>query len=122
MTTRPELVLTYLQMLVVSVGLVIPQIMKQWNVQYPSMLIAALYAGSLVGAIVCGYAVDYVGRKIVWQVSLFIVTIFTMVAASSPNFAALAVFIGLQTVGAGGNSKSCCTTIRARCTHKYSCH
>lgn len=92
-------------MLVVSVGLVIPQIMKQWNIEHPSMLIAALYAGSLVGAIVAGYAVDLVGRKIVWQVSLFIVTIFTMVAASSPDFTALAIFIGLQTVGAGGNSK-----------------
>ena len=90
-------------MLVISVGLVIPQITKQWNVEHPSMLIAALYAGSLVGAILCGYAVDYVGRKIVWQVSLFVVTIFTMVAASSPNFAALAVFIAFQTVGAGGN-------------------
>ena len=93
------------QMLAVSVGLVLPQIMKQWDVKYPSMLIAALYAGALVGAVVCGYAVDYVGRKIVWQISLFVVSIFTMIAASSPNFAALAVFIGFQTVGAGGNRK-----------------
>lgn len=69
------------------------------------MLIAALYAGSLVGAMVAGYAVDFVGRKIVWQISLFIVSIFTMVAASSPNFIALAIFISLQTIGAGGNSK-----------------
>lgn len=91
-------------MLVVSIGLVIPQIVKQWDVRYPSMLIAALYAGSLVGAILCGFAIDYVGRKIVWQTSLFVVTIFTMVAAGSPNFAALAIFIGLQTIGAGGNS------------------
>ncbi|OAL43411.1 sugar transporter [Pyrenochaeta sp. DS3sAY3a] len=91
------------QMLVVSVGLVIPQIMKQWDVKYPSMLIASLYAGSLVGALLCGLLLDVIGRKLVWQTSLFAVTIFTLIAASSPNFTALALFIGFQCVGAGGN-------------------
>lgn len=90
-------------MLVVSIGLVIPQILKQWEVKYPAMLVTALYAGSLVGAILCGFGIDYLGRKIVWQSSLFVVTIFTMLAAASPNFAALAIFIGFQTIGAGGN-------------------
>lgn len=92
-------------MLVVSIGLVIPQIVKQWNVKYPSMLVAALYTGSLIGAALCGFGIDYIGRKIVWQSSLFVVTIFTMLAASSPNFTALALFIGFQTIGAGGNSE-----------------
>ncbi|KAH7405625.1 sugar transporter [Phaeosphaeria sp. MPI-PUGE-AT-0046c] len=91
------------QMLVVSVGLVIPQITKQWDVKYPSMLIASLYAGALVGALLCGFLLDTIGRKLVWQNSLFVVTIFTLIAASSPNFTALAIFIGLQCVGAGGN-------------------
>src|SRR5690349_13209954 len=93
-------------MLVVSIGLVIPQIVKQWDVKYPSMLVASLYAGSLVGAALCGFAIDYSGRRLVWQTSLFVVTIFTMVAASSPNFTALAILFGFQTVGAGGNSKT----------------
>lgn len=92
-------------MLVVSVGLVIPQIVKQWDVTYPSMITAALYTGSLIGALSCGLAADLIGRKLIWQLSLFVVTIFTLVAAASPNFTALAIFIGLQTIGAGGNSK-----------------
>ena len=92
-------------MLVVSIGLVIPQIVKQWDIKYLSMLVAALYAGSLVGAAIVGFSIDYLGRKVVWQSSLFVVTIFTMIAASSPSFADLAIFIGLQTVGAEGNSK-----------------
>ncbi|KAL6702384.1 hypothetical protein ACN47E_002350 [Coniothyrium glycines] len=91
------------QMLVVSIGLVIPQIVKQWDVKYPSMLVASLYSGSLVGALLCGFLIDIVGRKVVWQVSLFVVTITTLIAAGSPNFTALAIFIGFQTVGAGGN-------------------
>ncbi|XHF99942.1 hypothetical protein AWENTII_003423 [Aspergillus wentii] len=91
------------QMLAVSVGLVLPQVKKQWDVQYPSMITAALYAGSLVGAIICGLAADLVGRRLLWQISLFVVTVFTMIAAASPSFTALAVFIGLQSIGAGGN-------------------
>ncbi|PLB53076.1 sugar transporter [Aspergillus steynii IBT 23096] len=91
------------QMLAVSVGLVLPQITKQWDTKYPSMLTAALYSGSLVGALGCGHAADMIGRRLVWQISLFVVTIFTMIAAASPNFAALAAFIGLQMVGGGGN-------------------
>lgn len=92
-------------MLVVSVGLVMPQVTKEWDVRYPSMITAALYAGSLVGAILCGYAADVIGRRLIWQLSLLEVTIFTMVSAASPNFTALALFIGLQTIGAGGNSE-----------------
>lgn len=91
------------QMLPVAVGLVIPQITKEWDTQYPEMIIAALYAGSLVGALLCGAMVDVVGRKLVWQSSLLFVTVFAMVSAGSPSFAALCVFVGLQAVGAGGN-------------------
>ncbi|KAI0170360.1 sugar transporter [Pestalotiopsis sp. NC0098] len=91
------------QMLPVAVGLVMPQITKEWDTQYPEMIIAALYAGSLVGALLCGAMVDVVGRKLVWQSSLLFVTVFAMVSAGSPSFAALCVFVGLQAVGAGGN-------------------
>lgn len=77
----------------VSIGLVIPQIVKQWDVKYPSMLVAALFARSLVGAAVYGSAIDCLGRKLVWQTSLFVVTCFTMVAAASSDFVALAIFI-----------------------------
>lgn len=86
-----------------AVGLVLPQVMKQWNIVHPELIILALYAGSLVGALVCGFAVDFIGRKIVWQVSLLFVAIFTLVSAASPNFAALCVFVGLQGLAAGGN-------------------
>ncbi|KAM0414683.1 hypothetical protein ACHAPT_013486, partial [Fusarium lateritium] len=67
------------------------------------MIIAALYAGSLMGAVNCGFGVDIIGRKLVWQFTLLFVTIFTLISAGSPNFAALCVFIGLQGIGAGGN-------------------
>ncbi|KAF3051138.1 hypothetical protein E8E11_009334 [Didymella keratinophila] len=77
--------------------------MKQWDVRYPSLLIASPYTGSLIGALLCGTLLDKIGRKLVWQTSLFVVTIFTLIAAGSPNFTVLAIFIGLQCIGAGGN-------------------
>lgn len=111
-----QLRLTDLQMLVVSIGLVLPQVTKQWNVDKPGLIIVSLYTGSLIGAAGCGYLLDVIGRKLVWQTSLFLVTIFTLIAAGSPNFYALGVFIGLQTIGAGGNSRTCyCTIVGAIC-------
>jgi MFS family permease len=92
------------QMLVVSIGVVMPQVTKQWDVERAGLITASLYTGSLIGAVLCGYFLDIVGRKLVWQGSLFVVTVFTLIAAGSPNFTALAIFIGLQTIGAGGNS------------------
>lgn len=92
-------------MLPVAVSLALPQVTKQWEIKYPELIILALYAGSLVGALICGLTVDFLGRKLVWQTSLLIVTIFTLVSASSPNFAALCVFVGFQGLAAGGNCK-----------------
>lgn len=90
-------------MLAISLSLILPQIGKQWNVKHSEFAVAALYAGSLLGAILCGLSVDVIGRKLVWQVSILVVAVFTMIEAASPNFASLCVLIVLQTTGAGGN-------------------
>ncbi|KAJ3512678.1 hypothetical protein NM208_g15290 [Fusarium decemcellulare] len=84
------------QMLPVAASLVLPQIVKEWNIKYPEMIIAALYAGSLTGALSCGILVDIIGRRLVWQTSLIMVTVFTLICAGSLNFPALCVFIALQ--------------------------
>ncbi|KAF4465711.1 sugar transporter [Fusarium albosuccineum] len=54
----------------------------------------------LTGALSCGILVDIIGRRLVWQTSLIMVTVFTLICAGSPNFPALCVFVALQAVGA----------------------
>ncbi|KEF51730.1 uncharacterized protein A1O9_12067 [Exophiala aquamarina CBS 119918] len=90
-------------MLLVSVGLVIPQVGKEFVSKSPSFAVMALYVGLLVGALSCGFLVDLIGRRLVWIMSLFLVSIFTMICAAAPNFAALCVFIVLQAIAGGGN-------------------
>ncbi|QLI72257.1 Major facilitator-type transporter hxnZ [Metarhizium brunneum] len=91
------------QLIIVSLALTQPQVVKQWHVKYPAMIICAVYVGALLGSILCGFSVDIIGRRLVWQVSLIFVSIWTLDCAASPNFAVLAVFVGLQAGGGGGN-------------------
>lgn len=50
-----------------------------------------------------GLGSDVIGRKIGFNMTLGITSVFGMVAASSPNFAAVAVFAALWSFGVGGN-------------------
>ncbi|KAM3451585.1 hypothetical protein BB8028_0005g11840 [Beauveria bassiana] len=90
-------------MLPASVGIVLPQIVKQWSVKYPSMILLPGGVGALLGALLCGMFADFVGRIVIWRCSLLLVAVFTLTAAASPNFTVLSVFLGLQTLAAGGN-------------------
>ena len=57
----------------------------------------------LVGAVFWGLFADVVGRKIAFNISLFICAIFTIVAGASPNWESLGFFIAAGAFGAGGN-------------------
>ncbi|KAJ0123908.1 hypothetical protein J7T55_012380 [Diaporthe amygdali] len=91
------------QMLLVSVSLVTPQASMEFDPQYPTLLSAALYAGLVIGALSVGQLADIVGRFLVWQLSIFGVAIFSMIAASAPNWTALNVFVALTGIFGGGN-------------------
>lgn len=92
-------------MLLVSISLVTPQAAMEFGPKYPTLLSASNYAGLLVGAVVLGALADNIGRRLVWQTSIFGISIFTMVAASSPNWAALNVFLCICGLFGGGNRK-----------------
>ncbi|KAF7556450.1 hypothetical protein G7Z17_g1442 [Cylindrodendrum hubeiense] len=91
------------QMLLVSISLVTPQAAMEFGPKYATLLSASNYAGLLVGAIVLGGLADNIGRRLVWQASIFGISIFTMIAASSPNWAALNVFLAICGLFGGGN-------------------
>lgn len=63
----------------------------------------AVYVGMLVGAIFWGLSADIIGRKWAFNCSLFICSIFAILAGSSPNWIALGVFVCFSAFGAGGN-------------------
>lgn len=83
--------------------MVMPQASKEFSPQYATLLSAAQYAGLLVGAILFGFLADITGRRLAWQLSIFGVAAFTMICASSPNWAALNVFVAIRGLFGGGN-------------------
>jgi MFS family permease len=59
--------------------------------------------GLLVGAIFWGFGCDIFGRRWAFNLTIGVTALFGMVAAGSPNFAAIGVFAALWSVGVGGN-------------------
>ncbi|KAL4805427.1 major facilitator superfamily domain-containing protein [Aspergillus unguis] len=91
------------QILLISISIIMPNAAKEFGPKYQVLLTASLYAGLFVGVITCGVLADLLGRKLVWQLSIFGVSIVTLLAASSPNWAALNVWTSLCGLLAGGN-------------------
>ncbi|EXA30562.1 hypothetical protein FOVG_18087 [Fusarium oxysporum f. sp. pisi HDV247] len=57
----------------------------------------------LFGALFLGTLADNIGRRLVWQLSIFGCSIVTTIAACSPNWTALNIFIVLIGLFSGGN-------------------
>ena len=79
----------------------------EFNPGYPNGLTIAAYVGMLVGALFWGIGADVIGRKIAFNVSLIICSIFAIVAGASPNWEVLGLFVCLSAFSAGGNALSC---------------
>lgn len=75
----------------------------EFTPSYNKALTIAVYMGMLFGALFWGLSADIIGRRFAFNVSLFICSIFTIVAGASPNWVALAVFIAFLGFGGGGN-------------------
>ncbi|KAH8702349.1 major facilitator superfamily domain-containing protein [Talaromyces proteolyticus] len=91
------------QMLLVSISIITPNTAKEFGPAHATLLSASLYAGLLVGAILYGVAADYMGRKLVWQLSIYGVSVITMLSASATSWTAVNVWMTLNGLFAGGN-------------------
>ena len=69
----------------------------------PPFLTLAQNLGLLVGAIFWGFGCDIYGRRWAFNLTIGITAVFGMAAAGSPNFAGIAVFAALWSIGVGGN-------------------
>lgn len=104
------------QMLLVSISLVGPQAAYEFGPRYETLISASLYAGMLIGALIAGYLADAIGRRMVWLLSLFGISVFTLISAGSPSWTALNIFVALSSLFGGGN----CTSTSSRLwSHLY---
>ena len=84
-------------------SLIFTPITNEFNPKRPPLLTLAQNIGLLAGAMFWGFGCDVFGRRWAFNLTLGVTAVFGMIAASSPNFAAIGVFASLWSFGVGGN-------------------
>lgn len=86
----------------IMTSLILPSIVNEFSSR-PPLLSLAQNIGLLAGAVFWGFGCDVFGRRWAFNLTLGVTAIFAMIAASSPNFAAIGCFAALWSFGVGGN-------------------
>ncbi|KAK2749964.1 hypothetical protein FQN55_002682 [Onygenales sp. PD_40] len=84
-------------------SLIFTPVKNEFAPAWTPYLTLAQNLGLLVGAVFWGFTSDIYGRRWAFNLTIGIAAVFGLVAAASPNFAAVAVFAALWSVGVGGN-------------------
>jgi hypothetical protein len=84
-------------------SIIASQAALEFKPSYPNGLTIAAYVGMLIGALFWGFTADIMGRKVAFNVSLVICSVFAIIAGASPSWESLGVFVCLSAFGAGGN-------------------
>ncbi|KAF4591536.1 membrane transporter [Ophiocordyceps camponoti-floridani] len=77
--------------------------LEMGNGGYRNALTIAVYGGMLSGALFWGLFADMIGRKLAFNLSLFMSAICCILAGVMPSWSSLGLFIGLLGFGSGGN-------------------
>ncbi|KAJ3782561.1 MFS general substrate transporter [Lentinula aff. detonsa] len=86
-----------------GVAIILPQIeleLKPVRVEYATM---ALFAGLILGASTWGVLADLIGRRLSFNITLFIAGVFGIAAGAANSFTTLAALIACLGFGVGGN-------------------
>ncbi|KAH7234326.1 major facilitator superfamily domain-containing protein [Fusarium solani] len=70
---------------------------------YVNAGVVAQNVGLLVGALFWGFGADILGRRLAFNLTLWITSVAMAVAGAAPNFPFLGAFLALSTFGSGGN-------------------
>lgn len=84
-------------------SLILPAITSEFSPSKPPLLSLSQNIGLLVGAIFWGFGCDIFGRRWAFNLTIGITSVFGLIAAGSPNFAAIGCFAALWSIGVGGN-------------------
>lgn len=85
-----------------GVAIILPQIQRELvpvRVEYATL---ALYAGLIVGASVWGVLADLIGRRLSFNITLFIAAVFGIAAGAANDFTTIASLIACLGFGVGG--------------------
>ncbi|CAG5143662.1 uncharacterized protein ALTATR162_LOCUS1394 [Alternaria atra] len=84
-------------------SLIFTPVANEFSPTRPPLLSLSQNIGLLFGAVFWGFGCDIFGRRWAFNLTIGITAVFGMIAASSPNFAAIGTFAALWSVGVGGN-------------------
>ena len=84
-------------------SLILTPVTNEFLPTKPPLLTLAQNIGLLFGAMFWGFGCDIFGRRWAFNLTIGITSVFGLIAAGSPNFAAVGVFAALWSVGVGGN-------------------
>jgi MFS family permease len=84
-------------------SLIFTPIANEFSPSRPPLLTLAQNIGLLAGAMFWGFGCDVFGRKWAFNLTLGVTGVFGLIAAGSPNFAAIGCFAALWSFGVGGN-------------------
>ncbi|TFY83919.1 hypothetical protein EWM64_g95 [Hericium alpestre] len=86
-----------------GVAIILPSIQQEMNpvrVEYATL---ALYAGLILGASTWGILADVIGRKLSFNITLFLAGVFGIASGGANNFTAVSALIACVGFGVGGN-------------------
>lgn len=89
---------------VLIISFVIPALMKEWKLSaaQAGFLGTAIFLGMLAGAWFWGTVSDYIGRRLGFQLTVLVDSVFGFLSALAPNFPTLAFLRALTGFGVGG--------------------
>ncbi|KAK7458133.1 hypothetical protein VKT23_010041 [Stygiomarasmius scandens] len=86
-----------------AVAIILPEIQKELNPSRVEFATLSLYVGLILGATTWGILADLVGRKLSFNITLFIAGVFGVAAGGSNNFTTLGALVACVGFGIGGN-------------------
>ncbi|KAL1752546.1 major facilitator superfamily domain-containing protein [Schizophyllum commune] len=86
-----------------GIAVVLGQVQQELDPTRIEFATLALYVGLIIGASTWGVLADVIGRKLSFNITLFIAGVFGIAAGAAPNFTAFGALVACVGFGIGGN-------------------
>ncbi|KAF8637758.1 hypothetical protein AX17_002600 [Amanita inopinata Kibby_2008] len=86
-----------------TVAIALPQVQQELNPSRVEFATLALYVGLILGATLWGVLADLIGRRMSFNITLFLAGVFGIAAGGANNFVTFAALVACMAFGIGGN-------------------